>query len=27
VEQGRHEELVGRRGMYYQLVERQLSAA
>jgi ATP-binding cassette subfamily B protein len=27
VEQGRHEELIGRRGMYYQLVERQLSAA
>ncbi|WP_019142878.1 peptidase domain-containing ABC transporter [Noviherbaspirillum massiliense] len=27
VEQGRHEELVGRRGMYYQLVQKQLSAA
>jgi ATP-binding cassette subfamily B protein len=27
VEQGRHEELVNRRGMYYQLVQKQLSAA
>ena len=27
VEQGRHEELVDRRGMYYQLVQKQLSAA
>ena len=27
VEQGRHEELVERRGMYYQLVQKQLSAA
>ncbi|SNT38804.1 bacteriocin-processing peptidase. Cysteine peptidase. MEROPS family C39 [Noviherbaspirillum humi] len=27
VEQGRHEELLGRRGMYYQLVQKQLSAA
>jgi subfamily B ATP-binding cassette protein HlyB/CyaB len=27
VEQGRHDELVGRRGMYYQLVQKQLSAA
>jgi ATP-binding cassette subfamily B protein len=27
VEQGRHEELVARRGMYYQLVQKQLSAA
>ncbi len=27
VEQGRHEELVNRRGMYYQLVQNQLSAA
>jgi ATP-binding cassette, subfamily B, bacterial HlyB/CyaB len=27
VEQGRHEELVSRRGMYYQLVQKQLSAA
>jgi len=27
VEQGRHEELVGRKGMYYQLVQKQLSAA
>ena len=27
VEQGRHEELVNRRGMYYQLVQSQLSAA
>ncbi|GIZ51364.1 ABC transporter transmembrane domain-containing protein [Noviherbaspirillum aridicola] len=26
-EQGRHEELVGRRGMYYQLVQKQLNAA
>jgi ATP-binding cassette subfamily B protein len=26
VEQGRHEELVERRGMYYQLVQKQLSA-
>ena len=26
VEQGRHEELVDRRGMYYQLVQKQLSA-
>ncbi len=27
VEQGQHDELVARRGMYYQLVQRQLSAA
>lgn len=27
VEQGRHDELVERRGMYYELVQRQLSAA
>jgi ATP-binding cassette subfamily B protein len=27
VEQGRHEELVSRRGMYYELVQKQLSAA
>ncbi|HEV2613066.1 MAG TPA: peptidase domain-containing ABC transporter, partial [Noviherbaspirillum sp.] len=27
VEQGRHDELVARRGMYYQLVQKQLSAA
>lgn len=27
VEQGRHEELVERRGMYYQLVQKQLAAA
>ena len=27
VEQGRHEELVNRRGMYYQLIQKQLSAA
>jgi len=27
VEQGRHEELVGRRGMYYELVQKQLSSA
>jgi subfamily B ATP-binding cassette protein HlyB/CyaB len=27
VEQGKHEELVDRRGMYYQLVQKQLSAA
>ncbi len=27
VEQGRHEELVDRKGMYYQLVQKQLSAA
>ncbi len=27
VEQGRHDELVDRRGMYYQLVQKQLSAA
>ncbi len=27
VEQGRHEELVARRGMYYELVQKQLSAA
>jgi ATP-binding cassette, subfamily B, bacterial HlyB/CyaB len=27
VEQGRHEELVERRGMYYELVQRQLNAA
>jgi ATP-binding cassette subfamily B protein len=27
VEQGRHEELVQRRGMYYELVQKQLSAA
>ncbi len=26
VEQGRHEELLARRGMYYQLVQKQLSA-
>ncbi|TFW00530.1 cyclic nucleotide-binding domain-containing protein [Oxalobacteraceae bacterium OM1] len=27
VEQGRHEELIEKRGMYYQLVQKQLSAA
>jgi subfamily B ATP-binding cassette protein HlyB/CyaB len=27
VEQGRHDELVARKGMYYQLVQKQLSAA
>jgi ATP-binding cassette subfamily B protein len=27
VEQGKHDELVARRGMYYELVQRQLSAA
>jgi ATP-binding cassette, subfamily B, bacterial HlyB/CyaB len=27
VEQGRHDELVARRGMYYELVQKQLSAA
>jgi ATP-binding cassette, subfamily B, bacterial HlyB/CyaB len=27
VEQGRHEELVGKKGMYYELVQKQLSAA
>jgi ATP-binding cassette subfamily B protein len=27
VEQGRHEELIDRKGMYYQLVHRQLNAA
>ena len=27
VEQGRHNELVGRRGMYCELVQKQLSAA
>jgi ATP-binding cassette subfamily B protein len=27
VEQGRHDELVERRGMYYELVQKQLSAA
>ena len=27
VEEGRHEELVERRGMYYQLVKKQMSAA
>jgi ATP-binding cassette, subfamily B, bacterial HlyB/CyaB len=27
VEQGRHEELVARRGMYYELVQKQLNAA
>ncbi len=26
-EQGRHEELLERKGMYYQLVHKQLSAA
>jgi ATP-binding cassette subfamily B protein len=26
VEQGRHEELVERRGMYYQLVQKQLGS-
>ena len=26
-EQGRHDELVERRGMYYELVQKQLSAA
>jgi ATP-binding cassette subfamily B protein len=26
-EQGRHEELVERRGMYYQLVQKQLATA
>jgi ATP-binding cassette subfamily B protein len=27
VEQGRHDELVERRGMYFELVQKQLSAA
>ena len=27
VEQGRHEELIARRGMYYELVQKQLSTA
>lgn len=27
VEQGKHDELAGRKGMYYQLVQRQLSAS
>jgi ATP-binding cassette subfamily B protein len=27
VEQGKHEELLARRGMYYELVQKQLSAA
>jgi ATP-binding cassette subfamily B protein len=27
VEQGRHDELVESRGMYYELVQKQLSAA
>jgi ATP-binding cassette, subfamily B, bacterial HlyB/CyaB len=27
VEQGRHEELVERRGMYFELVQKQLAAA
>jgi subfamily B ATP-binding cassette protein HlyB/CyaB len=27
VEQGRHDELVQRRGMYYELVQKQLSTA
>ena len=27
VEQGRHDELVERRGMYYELVQKQLNAA
>jgi ATP-binding cassette subfamily B protein len=27
VEQGKHDELVQRRGMYYELVQKQLSAA
>jgi ATP-binding cassette subfamily B protein len=27
VEQGRHEELLVRRGMYYELVQKQLGAA
>ena len=27
VEQGRHDELVARRGMYYELVQKQLNAA
>jgi ATP-binding cassette subfamily B protein len=27
VEQGRHEDLIGRKGMYYQLVQKQLNAA
>jgi ATP-binding cassette subfamily B protein len=27
VEQGKHQELVERRGMYYELVQKQLSAA
>jgi ATP-binding cassette subfamily B protein len=26
VEQGKHDELVGRRGMYYQLVQKQLGS-
>jgi ATP-binding cassette subfamily B protein len=26
-EQGRHEELLARRGMYYELVQKQLAAA
>jgi ATP-binding cassette subfamily B protein len=27
VEQGRHDELIAKRGMYYELVQKQLSAA
>jgi len=27
IEQGKHDELVARKGMYYQLVQKQLSAA
>jgi ATP-binding cassette subfamily B protein len=27
VEQGKHDELVARRGMYYELVQKQLSTA
>jgi ATP-binding cassette subfamily B protein len=27
VEQGRHDELIARRGMYYELVQKQLGAA
>jgi ATP-binding cassette subfamily B protein len=26
VEQGRHDELIARRGMYYELVQKQLGA-
>jgi ATP-binding cassette subfamily B protein len=27
VEQGKHDELIAKRGMYYELVQKQLSAA